>query len=63
MTSCFVGAAAGSAASAFAYERWGWPGTCALGLIVCLLAVARWATDRQRPLAERDPLCEAAPPA
>ena len=63
MTSCFVGAAAGSAASAFAYERWGWPGTCVLGAIVSVAAVARWATDRERPLAEKDPVCEAPPPA
>ena len=63
MTSCFVGAAAGSASSAFAYEHWGWAGTCVLGGIVCIAAVARWATDRQRPLAEREPLPEATPPA
>lgn len=63
MTSCFVGAAAGSASAAFAYDRWGWLGTCVLGGLVSLAGVARWATDRQRPLAERDPVCEAAPPA
>ena len=63
MTTCFVGAAAGSAASAFAYERWGWAGTCGLGFIVCVLAVARWATDRQRPLAEKELFPEAPPPA
>jgi predicted MFS family arabinose efflux permease len=63
MTSCFVGAAAGSAAAAFAYGHWSWAGTCVLGGIVSVLAVARWATDRQRPLAEREPVCEAAPPA
>ena len=63
MTSCFLGAAAGSAASAFAYDHWGWAGTCVLGGVVSVAAVARWATDRERPLAERDPICEAPPPA
>ena len=63
MTSCFLGAAAGSAASAFAYDHWGWAGTCVLGGVVSVAAVARWATDRERPLAERDPVCEAPPPA
>ena len=63
MTSCFVGAAGGSAVAAFVYERWGWAGTCVLGVLVSLAAVARWATDRQRPLAERDPVCQADPPA
>ena len=63
MTSCFVGAAAGSAAAAYAYDRWGWAGTCALGGLVSLAAVARWATDRQRPLAERELVPEAPPPA
>ncbi len=63
MTSCFLGAAAGSASAAFAYDHWGWPGTCALGAFVSLASVARWATDRQRPLAEKDSVCEATPPA
>jgi predicted MFS family arabinose efflux permease len=63
MTSCFVGAAIGSAAAAFAYDRWGWAGTCALGGLVSLAAVARWATDRQRPLAEKELFPEAPPPA
>jgi predicted MFS family arabinose efflux permease len=63
MTTCFVGAAAGSAASAVAYEHWGWAGTCGLGFIVGILAVARWATDRQRPLAEQELVPEAPPPA
>ncbi len=62
MTSCFVGAAAGSASAAFAYDRWGWAGTCALGSLLGLAVVARWATDRQRPLAEREPYIEAQPP-
>jgi predicted MFS family arabinose efflux permease len=63
MTSCFLGAAAGSAASAFAYDHWGWAGTCVLGGVVCVAAVARWASDHQRPVAERDALIEAPPPA
>jgi predicted MFS family arabinose efflux permease len=63
MTSCFVGAAAGSASAAFAYEHWSWPGACTLGGLVSVAAVARWATDRQRPLVEREPVCEALPPA
>ena len=46
MTTCFVGAAAGSAAAAFAYDHWGWLGTCVLGGLVSVAAVARWATDR-----------------
>ena len=63
MTSCFVGAAGGSALAAFAYDRWGWAGTCVLGGLVSIAAVARWATDRQRPLAERELVPEAPPPA
>jgi predicted MFS family arabinose efflux permease len=63
MTSCFVGAAAGSASAAFAYDHWGWAGTCVLGGVVCVAAAARWATDRQRPLAERELVPEAPPPA
>ncbi len=62
MTSCFVGAAAGSAAAAFAYDRWGWAGTCALGGLLGLAIVTRWATDRQRPVAEREPYIQADPP-
>jgi hypothetical protein len=49
--------------AALVYDRWGWAGSCALGLLVAVAATARWATDRQRPLAEREPICEAAPPA
>ena len=62
MTSCFIGAAGGSALAAAAYDHWGWAGTCVLGVLVSLATVARWATDRQRPLAEREPFCEADPP-
>jgi predicted MFS family arabinose efflux permease len=63
MTSCFVGAAFGSASAAFAYERWGWAGTCWLGVLLGVACVTRWATDRQRPAAEQEPFCEADPPA
>ena len=63
MTSCFVGAAGGSALAAVAFDRWGWAGTCVLGALISIAAVARWATDRQRPLAEKEPFCEADPPA
>ncbi len=63
MTSCFIGAATGSAAAALVYERWGWGGSCLLGAIVSTAAVARWATDRDRPAAVQAPLCEAPPPA
>ena len=43
MTSCFVGAAGGSAASAFAFGRFGWAGSCVLGAGIGLLALAYWA--------------------
>ena len=63
MTTCFVGAALGSASAAFAYDRWGWAGTCALGVLLGVACVARWATDRQRPVSEFEPYPEADPPA
>jgi predicted MFS family arabinose efflux permease len=43
MTSCFVGAAAGSAVAAFVYQRWSWDGVCALGVAIGLLSLALWA--------------------
>jgi predicted MFS family arabinose efflux permease len=43
MTSCFVGAAAGSAVAAFVYERWSWDGVCVLGVAIGLAALALWA--------------------
>ena len=43
MTSCFVGAAAGSAVAAFVYERWSWDGVRALGVTIGLLSLALWA--------------------
>ncbi len=41
----FVGGAAGSAASGFAYERFGWPGVVALGTLLPLAALAWWLTE------------------
>ncbi|HEY5387757.1 MAG TPA: MFS transporter, partial [Thermoleophilia bacterium] len=43
MTSCFVGAAAGSAIAAFVYERWSWHGVCALGIAIGAASLALWA--------------------
>jgi len=43
MTSCFVGAAAGSAVAAFVYERWSWDGVCVLGVAIGLASLALWA--------------------
>ena len=45
MTSCFVGAAAGSASAAFAYDRWGWAGH--------LRARRARLARRRRPLGDR----------
>jgi predicted MFS family arabinose efflux permease len=43
MTSCFIGAAAGSAVAAFVYERWSWDGVCVLGAVISLFGLALWA--------------------
>jgi len=43
MTSCFMGAAGGSAVAAFVYERWSWDGVCALGVAIGLASLALWA--------------------
>jgi predicted MFS family arabinose efflux permease len=43
MTSCFIGAAAGSAVAAFVYERWSWDGVCVLGAAISLGGLALWA--------------------
>ena len=43
MTSCFIGAAAGSAVAAFVYERWSWDGVCVLGAAIALCGLALWA--------------------
>lgn len=45
MTSCFVGAAGGSAAAALVYDRWGWTGVCVLGVSIALAALSLWAEE------------------
>jgi len=45
MTSCFVGAAVGSAAAALVYDRWGWAGVCVLGISIALAALSLWAGE------------------
>jgi predicted MFS family arabinose efflux permease len=40
MTSCFIGAASGSALATWVYPRAGWPGLVATGVAVALLALA-----------------------
>jgi predicted MFS family arabinose efflux permease len=62
MTSCFLGAAGGSILAALSFEHFGWVGTCVLGGLISCATIARWATDDQRPLAERETFCEADPP-
>ena len=59
MTSCFVGAAAGSAVAAFIYERWGWDGVCALGAAIAVGGLALWAFG-PRPSAAAQEAAEAA---
>ncbi|WP_334158837.1 MFS transporter [Oryzomicrobium sp.] len=48
MTSNFIGAAAGSLASATAYSHAGWTGVVATGLAVSVLGFAAWAWARRR---------------
>jgi predicted MFS family arabinose efflux permease len=43
MTSCFVGAAVGSATAAFVYGVYGWNGVCALGIAFGLVSTLWWA--------------------
>lgn len=45
MTSCFVGAALGSAAAAFVYSRAGWHGVCFLGTGIGVVSVAWWGLE------------------
>lgn len=42
----FLGGAAGSALSGFAWNTWGWPGICAIGLIFGVGAIGVSLTDR-----------------
>lgn len=48
MTSCFAGAAAGSAASAFVYGSRGWAGVCVLGMLIGVSALVLWAMELRR---------------
>ena len=41
MVSFFLGGAAGSVLAANAWQRWGWPGVCAVGLAMPLVAAVR----------------------
>ena len=45
MTSCFIGAALGSAVAAFVYSRNGWDGVCVLGIGIGLASVAWWVVE------------------
>ena len=54
MTSCFIGAAAGSAAAAFVYDAHGWGGVCLLGTGISLAALALWAAGAVRARTPRD---------
>jgi predicted MFS family arabinose efflux permease len=42
MTGCFIGAASGSAAAAFAYGVYGWAGVCVLGIGLSLGCIGLW---------------------
>jgi predicted MFS family arabinose efflux permease len=59
MTSCFVGAATGSALAALVYERWGWEGVCVLGAAIAFGGLALWAFG-PRPSAAAQEAAEAA---
>jgi predicted MFS family arabinose efflux permease len=48
MTSYFIGGAAGSLASAWAYSHWGWNGVAAVGAACSLIGVIAWELARQR---------------
>jgi predicted MFS family arabinose efflux permease len=54
MTTCFVGAAVGSAVAAFVYERWSWDGVCVLGAAVSLFGLALWAFGPRHSAADRE---------
>jgi hypothetical protein len=43
MVTYFAGGAAGTALATFAWSRWGWPGTVAVGAAAPVAAFAAWA--------------------
>jgi predicted MFS family arabinose efflux permease len=47
MTSCFVGAALGSATAALVYDAFGWTGVCLFGAVVGLVSTLWWAVGPQ----------------
>lgn len=47
MTSYFIGAAAGSVLGSYAWQHAGWAGTCALGVVMALLACGAMLYDRR----------------
>jgi predicted MFS family arabinose efflux permease len=54
MVCFFIGAAVGSLASGFAYARWGWNGTCAVGAafgIATIIPALWWRTSEVAPTA------------
>ena len=60
MTTCFVGAAAGSAVAAFVYQRWSWDGVCVLGAGIALFGLALWAFGPRHSAAADEARAEAA---
>ena len=46
MTAYFTGGSLGSALGAWAWDRFGWPGVCAVGALCALVAGGVWATTR-----------------
>jgi predicted MFS family arabinose efflux permease len=48
MTTYFVGGSLGSVLGAWAWERWGWPGVCAVGVGFALAALAMFFATRKR---------------
>jgi len=62
MTTCFVGAAGGSAVAAFVYERWAWDGVCVLGAAISLFGLALWAFGPRHSAAAQEAAQRAATP-
>jgi predicted MFS family arabinose efflux permease len=48
MVSFFLGGAAGSVLAAYAWQRWLWPGVCAVGLVMPLLATVKLSLPQVR---------------